>query len=118
STSSSKVLSGTEYRRSTGLFGSLTRTYLPSSILRHMSTMVRTIPHPLLRLRAIWLAKSRGLLVRTPRMTWSLLFLGFVRETKLEGLAFVVFERGLVDSPKLHGVCLGQDALHCPPSQL
>ena len=81
--SSSKVESGTEYKRSSDLFGSLTSTYLPSSMRRTMSTIVRTIPQPLLRLSAIWEANSRGLLVRTPRTTWSLLFLGLVRETKL-----------------------------------
>jgi hypothetical protein len=36
-----------------------------------------------LRLSAICAANSRGLLLSTPRITWSLLFLGLVRDTNL-----------------------------------
>lgn len=53
SSSSSKVSRGTWYRRIVGLFGSLTSTYLPSSSFMTMSTNVRTMAHPLFRLRFI-----------------------------------------------------------------
>jgi hypothetical protein len=43
------------------LVAGMTRTYLPSSSRMTMSTKVRTMAQPLLRLRFIWLANSRGL---------------------------------------------------------
>lgn len=51
-------------------------------------------------------------------MTWSLLFLGFVRETKLCGVSRLDHNVGLwVDLPELHGVGFGEDALHRPPGE-
>src|SRR5690349_9642698 len=46
------------------------------------STIVRTIPHPLLNPKFIWLANSLGLYPTTPRITWLRADLGFERDTK------------------------------------
>src|SRR3569833_2140394 len=85
STSSSKLPAGTSYRRKMGLLGSFTSTNLPSPRLRHISTMVRTIPQPLDSDRFIWLAKSFGFQPITPRITCLSFDLGLARDTKLWG---------------------------------
>lgn len=98
--SSSKLPAGTSYRRRMDLLGSLTRTNLPSSRLRHISAMVRTIPQPLDRDRFIWLAKSRGFQPMTPRMTCLSLERGLTRETKLRGKGSALVIRGSRDRRK------------------
>ena len=60
SSTSSNVPRGTLYSLNSVLFGSLTSTYFPSSILLHISTIVLTMPHPLERLRPICSANLRG----------------------------------------------------------
>lgn len=90
SASSSNDDPGTLYSLRICLFGSLTRTYLPSGCDMHISTMVRTIPQPLERERFICAAKSRGFQPMTPRITWRSLDLGLARETNLGGVSDVL----------------------------
>ena len=62
------------------LFGSLTRTYLPSGIFMQRSVTVRTIPHPLANETFSWAAKSVGLMEVVLRTTWRVLSRGLARE--------------------------------------
>ena len=57
----SNAFSGTEYRRMTGLLGSLTIRYLPSSSLRQRSMTALTMPQQFSMCRLICMAKSLGL---------------------------------------------------------
>ena len=65
------------------LFGSFTRTYLPSGIFKHKSATVLTIPHPFARETLSWAAKSIGRIEAVLKMTCRVLSRGFARETYL-----------------------------------
>mmetsp|Transcript_27215 Transcript_27215/g.82613 ORF Transcript_27215/g.82613 Transcript_27215/m.82613 type:complete len:271 (+) Transcript_27215:522-1334(+) len=81
SSSSSNASSGIVYRRITGLLGSLSSRYRPSSSCRHKSTMDFSTPHALLELRLICRANSAGLYVWVPSTTWLELSLTWLRDT-------------------------------------
>lgn len=65
------------------LFGSFTRTYLPSGCFMHMSATVRTIPHPLARETLSCEAKSAGRVDVVLKITWRVLSRGLTREIQL-----------------------------------
>lgn len=65
------------------LFGSFTRTYLPSGCFKHMSATVRTIPQPFASDTFNWAAKSAGRVEVVLNMTWRMLSRGLTRDIQL-----------------------------------
>lgn len=83
SSSPANVWLGIAYSRMTGLFGSLTRRYLPSGCLNARSAIVRTMPQPFPRETLSCAAKSSGRTVCVDRMTCREFSRGLARDTYL-----------------------------------